>query len=243
MHAAVDDDWDAALRAAFELLLGRSIGDGEPAEIYCGDVLDEFLLPARWLTPQALAGGAPVAVPEVDATWADADHAALTWRYDLGGSRFAFDEELRDQLPAACFAAGGVRGADLAAFRHRPGGAGRETVHGGCVAAHRHGRDAVRRDAAGDIHRARTQAAHREHQEGRRAVGAGPRRCRGPAAARDHLRLHALDEDDARSDGAGYIAAGWWPPGSSALEGAYDLIAGWEFGESQGGVSIVGPRP
>ncbi|WP_433618373.1 hypothetical protein ACQP2P_20950 [Dactylosporangium sp. CA-139114] len=38
-----------------------------------GDTLDEFLLPATWLTPAALASPAPVALPDVDGCFLDDD--------------------------------------------------------------------------------------------------------------------------------------------------------------------------
>ncbi|WP_327009648.1 hypothetical protein OHA72_21915 [Dactylosporangium sp. NBC_01737] len=238
-------DWDATLRAAFELLLGRRIGAGEPAEVYYGgDTLDEFLLPARWLTPQALASSAPVRVPDVDATWADEEHEPLAWRYDLAGSRFAFDDELRDRLPEACFAPTGVSGAQLTALGVDLAGRQAKSLRHQVYASLRIATDGTLFDAM----RQATFTAH--GPEGLLTAGGERAAARweevlagvGDERLRDHLRLHALDDDYARSTGACYVAAGYWPPGAVALDEGYDLIAGWEFGESQGGVSVVSAK-
>ncbi|MFE9186759.1 hypothetical protein ACFYMB_25910 [Micromonospora haikouensis] len=61
-----------------------------------------------------------------------------------------------------------------------------------------------------------------------------------PPELRDHLRLHCLEPFWSRAAGACHLGANEWPTGTSALDGRRKLVAGWEFGESQSGVAVVG---
>ncbi|MFF3853617.1 hypothetical protein [Micromonospora sp. NPDC002575] len=242
------------LTLAFAALLGRSdFPVGSYDAYYGGDTLDEFLLPASWLTPAALASSAPVALPDVDACFLDDDHAALAWEFDLANSLFAV-EWAEDVLPAGFLA--DVRAAD-------PGMLVRGVDLG--VLLTRHGLDLTAESAQrlsyrisallrlatdGTLHDAMRMATftHRlpvlaelDSEDGRQVEQRWEEALAGvePPQLRDHLRLHCLEPFWSRAAGAHYLGADVWPTGTSGLDGRRKLLAGWEFGESQSGVAVV----
>ncbi|WP_052503551.1 hypothetical protein [Micromonospora haikouensis] len=242
------------LTHAFAALLGRSdLPAGSYDAYYGGDTLDEFLFPAPWLTPAALASSAPVALPDV-ACYLDDDHAALAWEFDLANSLFAV-EWADDVLPAAFLADVRaadpdmlVRGADLGVLLAR---------HGIELAAKsarrlRYRITALLRLATdGTLHDAMRMATFTHRLPALAVLGSNSQRrveqrwaeaLAGvePPELRDHLRLHCLEPFWSRAAGACYLGASEWPTGTSALDGRRKLVAGWEFGESQSGVAVVG---
>ncbi|MBB5830095.1 hypothetical protein [Micromonospora carbonacea] len=242
------------LTLAFAALLGRSDSPaGSYDAYYGGDTLDEFLLPASWLTPAALASSAPVALPDVDACFLDDDHADLAWEFDLAGSLFAI-EWAEDVLPAAFLADARaadpdllVGGADLGVLLAR---------HGVDLTAESAGRlsyrisPLLRLATDGTLHDAMRMATFTHRlpalvpfgDEGWRRVEPGWAEALAavePPELRDHLSLHCLEPFSSRAAGARYLGANEWPTGTSALDGRRKLLAGWEFGESQSGVAVV----
>ncbi|SCF20507.1 hypothetical protein GA0070558_14911 [Micromonospora haikouensis] len=243
------------LTHAFAALLGRSdLPAGSYDAYYGGDTLDEFLLPAPWLTPAALASSAPVALPDVDACYLDDDHEALAWEFDLANSLFAV-EWADDVLPAAFLtdvrAADPdmlVRGADLGVLLAR---------HGIDLADESAQRLSYRISALlrlatdGTLHDAMRMATFTHRlpvlaefgPDGQRRVEQDWEQALAgvePPELRDHLRLHCLEPFWSRAAGACHLGANEWPTGTSALDGRRKLVAGWEFGESQSGVAVVG---
>ncbi|MGW4382247.1 hypothetical protein [Kitasatospora sp. NPDC004531] len=96
-------DWDSALADAFATLLGTpaDADHGRHGVYYASDTLDEFLFPAPWATPDALADDAPARLPDPDGPH---PFSPWNWRFDLAGSLFRFDPDL--------LAATGAWGAD-----------------------------------------------------------------------------------------------------------------------------------
>ncbi|WKU05823.1 hypothetical protein [Micromonospora sp. HUAS LYJ1] len=243
------------LTLAFAALLGRSDLPTGPHDAYFGgDTLDEFLLPAGWLTPDALASSAPVTLPDVDACYLDDDHAALGWEFDLANSLFAV-EWADDVLPAAFLADVRaadadllVRGVDLGVLIDRHG------LDLTAESAHRwnYRLSALLRLATdGTAHDAMRMATFTHRLPELLPIGPDDRRRVEqewaaalaqvePPQLRDHLGLHCLEPFWSRAAGACYLGATEWPTGTSALAGRRKLLAGWEFGESQSGVAVVG---
>jgi hypothetical protein len=88
--------WDAALTAAFEILLGGA-PTVEPAAgygVYYGsDSVNEFLFPSTWATPDALTAGEPRRLLAEEGEYPFSPSA---WWFDPGGSVFCFDVDLLD---------------------------------------------------------------------------------------------------------------------------------------------------
>ncbi|MER7002586.1 hypothetical protein ABT297_06015 [Dactylosporangium sp. NPDC000555] len=242
------------LTFAFAALLGRSDFPAASYDAYYGgDTLDEFLLPALWLTPAALASSAPVALPDIDACYLDDDHQALAWEFDLANSLFAV-EWADDVLPAAFLA--DVRAADADMFVRGTDLGVLLARHGLDLTAESAGRLNYRISALlrlatdGTLHDAMRMATFTHRLPALASFGSGgPRRVEEgweaalaavePPQLRDHLRLHCLEPFWSRDAGARYLGADEWPTGTSALDGRRKLLAGWEFGESQSGVAVV----
>ncbi|WP_238016988.1 hypothetical protein KZZ52_13785 [Dactylosporangium sp. AC04546] len=243
------------LTFAFAVLLGRpDFPAGSYDAYYGGDTLDEFLLPAPWLTPAALASSAPVALPAVDACYLDDDHQALAWEFDLADSLFAV-EWADDVLPAAFLEDVRaldtdmlVRGADLGELLTRHG---LDLTARSAKRLNYHISALLRLATDGTLHDAMRMATftHRLPALASFAPGGMRRVEEGwetalaevePPQLRDHLRLHCLEPFWSRDAGACYLGADEWPTGTTVLNGRRKLLAGWEFGEAQSGVAVVG---
>nr|BFE59878.1 hypothetical protein GCM10020063_044040 [Dactylosporangium thailandense] len=242
------------LTFAFAALLGRSdFPAGSYDAYYGGDTLDEFLLPAPWLTPAALASSAPVALPDVDGCFLDEDHQALAWEFDLADSLFAV-EWADDVLPAAFLADVRaadadmlVRGADLGALLARHG---LDLTDPSAKRLNYRISALLRLATDGTLHDAMRMATFTHRLPALVSFGSGGSRrveegwetalaAVEPPQLRDHLRLHCLEPSSSRAAGARYLGADEWPTGTEALDGRRRLVAGWEFGESQSGVAVV----
>ena len=242
------------LTFAFAVLLGRSdFPTGSYDAYYSGDTLDEFLLPAPWLTPAALASSAPVALPAVDACYLDDDHQALAWEFDLANSLFAV-EWADDVLPAefltdvrAADADMLVRGADLGVLLTRHD---LDLTTGSAKRLNYRISALLRLATDGTLHDAMRMATFTHRLPALASFGSAGQRqvdqawetalaAVEPPQLRGHLRLHCLEPFWSRDAGARYLGANEWPTGTTALDGRRKLLAGWEFGESQSGVAVV----
>ncbi|MER6579026.1 hypothetical protein [Nonomuraea sp. NPDC001023] len=92
--AADSSEWEAALAAAFEILLGGGPAVDPAARYgvyYASATFDEFLFPNDWATADALSGREAGHLPDPDGAH---PFSPWTWRFDLGGSLFWFDPDL-----------------------------------------------------------------------------------------------------------------------------------------------------
>jgi hypothetical protein len=98
-------EWDAALRRAFEILLGGSAA-GDPASRYgvyhASDPFNEGLFPGGWATADSLADPDPQDLPgfEMDSSGSGDAYPIgdppAGWRFELSESLFRFSDDLLD---------------------------------------------------------------------------------------------------------------------------------------------------